>query len=413
MVYNTPSRTCETPSPEDPGAKQMVQQSATPRNPRRRILVRFAGGLLALPAALVLLWMALWSFYNPWIAVPAPEIVSFPAVRDDGLGRVLFLGDFAPADAAAALIAEQGYDLGYQFARTRRLLARHDAVVANLESPLTTSDQPWPLPRKWLYQADPDLVPEIGRAGINVVGLANNHVYDYGRQGLADTLRYLDRGGIRHLGAGPSEAMARRGLVLETAGGRLGLLALMQDKLGWRLWTHAYALDTPWLSFPGAARFNDEDLSADIARMREHSDLVAVFVHWGKNYKPVDENQLRLARACIDAGADIVIGHHSHQYQPVAIYRERPIVYSLGNYAFGTIGRASMRYGMAASLLLSEGEMIRLEFTPLMTQNRIVKYQPRIPTGKDLDRFFHSFIKRSAALGARIERRGRRGRLAL
>jgi poly-gamma-glutamate capsule biosynthesis protein CapA/YwtB (metallophosphatase superfamily) len=378
-----------------------------------RTWLRVAGGGLAGLFALGLLWAGFWSFCSPVVAVPEPESASFAPVRDDGQGRVLFLGDFAPADAAAALVAARGHDLGYQFARTRALLDEHDAVVANLESPITTSDRPWPLPKKWVYRAHPDLVPEMARAGIDVVGLANNHVYDYGRQGLFDTIRHLDRGRIRHLGAGRTEAAARRGLVLETTGGRLGLLAYMQDKIHWRLWSHAFALDTPLLSFPGAARLDTADLSADISRMRARSDLVAVFVHWGRNYKPIDEAQITLARACVDAGADIVVGHHSHQYQPVALHRGRPVVYSLGNYAFGTIGRASMRYGMAASLLLSKGKLARLEFIPLLTQNRIVNYQPRVPSGRDLDKFFKSFIARSAALGARVERRGSRGRLEL
>jgi len=388
--------------------------STDAKRSRTRVWLRLAGGSLAVPAALALLWAALWSLYNPEVAVPEPDRIAFASIRNDGQGRVLFLGDFAPADAAAALIAERGSDLGYQFALTRHpLLDRHDAVVANLESPVTSSDRPFPLPKKWVYKAHPDFVPAMARAGIDVVGLANNHVYDYGRQGLADTLRHLEQGGVRHLGAGNTEALARRGLVLETAGGRLGLLAAMQDKLQWRLWSHAFALDTPFLSFPGAARLDIKDLSADISRMRRHSDLVAVFVHWGKNYQPVDGAQRSLARACIDAGADLVIGHHSHQYQPVALYRGRPVIYSLGNYAFGTIGRASMRYGMAASLSLSEGRLTRVEFIPLLTQNRIVSYQPRVPSGKDLDRFFNDFIERSAALGARIERHGLRGRLVL
>jgi poly-gamma-glutamate capsule biosynthesis protein CapA/YwtB (metallophosphatase superfamily) len=375
------------------------------------VWLRLAGGGLALLVAVALFWLGFWSFYNPQVMVPEPQSVSVAPVRDDGSGRVLFLGDFAPADAAAALISARGYDLGYQFARTRPLLAGHDAVVANLESPITSSDRPWPLPKKWVYRAHPDLVPEMASAGIDVVGLANNHVYDYGRQGLADTIRHLDRGGIRHLGAGLSEAMARQGLVLETAGGRLGLLAYLQDQIGWRLWSYAFALDTPFLSFPGAARLDLKDLSADISRLRAVSDLVAVFVHWGKNYRPVDQGQISLGRACIDAGADVVIGHHSHQYQPVGLYRGRPVVYSLGNYAFGTIGRASMRYGMAASLRLSGGRLTGLELIPLLTQNRIVGYQPRVPSGKALEPFFDNLIEGSSALGARVTRRGDRARL--
>jgi poly-gamma-glutamate capsule biosynthesis protein CapA/YwtB (metallophosphatase superfamily) len=138
-----------------------------------------------------------------------------------------------------------------------------------------------------------------------------------------------------------------------------------------------------------------------------------VVVHWGENYRPVDRWQKTIGRAAIDLGADVVIGHHPHQAQPVELYKGKPIVYSLGNFAFGTIGRNSMRFGMGAALHLEKGKIAAVEFIPLLTQNRIVNYQPRIPTGKNLDRFFKELISGSSPLGARIIRRGDRGWLEL
>ena len=362
----------------------------------------FAIGLLGL-LFLVVLWVAFWSFYNPFVDVPAPLKKSFPSVRGDETGRVLFLGDFAPTDRALPYLEKHGY--GYPYSKTLALLASHDAVLANLEAPITTAGRPWPLPKKYTYKIHPDAVPAMRSAGIDVVTLANNHSHDYGRRGLHDTLRNLDGGGIAHIGAGMSEAAARRGIVIETSGGRLGVLSYMQDQLQWRVWTGAFAMDAPFRNWSGSARLDYSDLLEDIKRLRSASDVVAVVVHWGSNYKPVNDRQRAIGRACIDFGADVVIGHHPHQYQPVAMHRGRPIVYSVGNYAFGTIGNSKMRFGMAAALHLRDGRVRGIEFTPLLTQNRIVKYRVRAARGEYLRSFMRDFIEESGAEGATVEER--------
>ncbi len=362
--------------------------------------------------AMLVGWFAYWTYLDPHVDVPSPIEARFGHPGAEDKGRVLFLGDFAPTDAAMPLIEKHGFS--YPFAATREIVQSYDAAVANLEAPITTSDTPSTRrPKKYVYKVHPDAVPEIKRAGIDVVTLANNHGVDYGNRGLADTLRHLDAGGILHVGAHMSEAGARRGVVLDTPGGRLGILSYMQNKLHWRIRNLAFALDTRFRKWPGVARLGYRDLNVDIAQMKKLSDIVAVVVHWGENYAPVDEQQATLGQACIDFGADIVIGHHPHWYQPVRLYRGRPIIYSLGNYAFGTPGHYKMRFGMGAALHLQGGHIDAVELIPLLTQNRIVKFQPRLPTGKRLESFFSGLLDASLKLGARIERRGDRGWLEL
>lgn len=356
-------------------------------------------------------WYSLWTFADPWVEVGPPVTVRLASGSAAGHGTVLFLGDTAPTDAAMPEIERHGW--GYPFEATRALLAGYDAVVVNLEAPVTASDERWPVPKPWIYEVDPAAVPAMRAAGIDAVTLANNHVRDFGSRGLADTLTALDRGGIAHLGAGMTEAEARRGLVLETAGGRVGLLAYLQNRVHWRLRDMAFALDTPMFSWPGAARLRYSDLAEDLARLRAASDVVVVVLHWGSNYEPVEPDQIALGRAAIDLGADAVIGHHSHQAQPVGLYRGRPIIFGLGNYAFGTIGRASMRFGMGAALHLEQGRIAALELIPLATQNRLVSFRPRVSEGRQADRFFEDLRRRSAALGAAIVQRGERGWLKL
>ncbi len=371
---------------------------------------RFAAALAATAAILGIAWFSYWTYLDPFVEVPDPIVVPIESGQNEA--RILFLGDFAPTDAAAPFIEERGY--AYPFDDTRELVASFDAAVANLEAPITVRDTPSPRrPSKYTYRVHPDAVAEIRRAGIDGVTLANNHAMDYGASGLEDTLRYLESAGIHHSGAHMSEAMARRGFVLDTPGGKLGVLSYLENKLHWRLRDLAFALDAPFRKWPGAARLSYRDAAHDIARMKRFADIIAVVAHWGENYRPVTGRQRTLGRALVDLGADVVIGHHPHQYQPVELYKGKPIVYSLGNYAFGTPGRKTMRFGMGVVLHVSRRRVSGLEFIPLLTQNRIVRFRPRVPRGEHLEHFFSEFIAACQPYGVQIIRRDNRGWLTL
>ncbi len=371
---------------------------------------RFVAALAAIAAILGIAWISYWTYLDPFVEVPGPVVA--PVQSSQAVVRVLFLGDFAPTDAALPLIEKRGY--AYPFDGTRKLVTSFDAAVANLEAPITVRDTPSPRrPPEYTYRVHPDAVAEIRRAGIDGVTLANNHAMDYGAGGLEDTLRHLESAGIHHSGAHMSEAMARKGFVLDTPGGKLGVLSYLENKLHWRLRDLAFALDAPFRKWPGAARLSYRDAAHDIARMKRSADIIVVVAHWGENYRPVTGRQRTLGRALVDLGADVVIGHHPHQYQPVELYKGRPIVYSLGNYAFGTPGRKTMRFGMGVALHISKLRVSGMEFIPLLTQNRIVRFKPRIPSGEHLEQFFSDFTAACQRFGVQMIRRENRGWLAL
>lgn len=364
------------------------------------------GGALVMMGLLFVGWVSFWTFANPAVEVPAPLSLDVGKADDGGTGSILVLGDTSTGDMTGERRKKEGE--GYQYADTLDLMARHDAVVVNLESPVTDCDDKWPFPKSYTYKMSRESLAALGSAGVDAVSLANNHVYDYGARGLADTLDNLEGEGIRHFGASMSEAGARRGMVIRTPGGRLGLLGYMQDKPRWRLWSLSFALDTPFRRWPGAARLDFADLAADLRRIRRNCDVVAVVVHWGENYLPVTERQRSLGRGIIELGADVVIGHHPHQMQPVEEHTGKLIIYSLGNYAFGTRGSRKMKYGMGASIHLAEGRINRIELTPLLTQNRMVRYRPRVPAGDNLEGFFGNLVGPSAGNGAKLIRKGDR-----
>ncbi|TSC23328.1 CapA family protein [Corallococcus sp. Z5C101001] len=211
-----------------------------------------------------------------------------------------------------------------------------DLFVVNLECPYTDSTQK--LPKNFNFKARPELVNVLTAGRVGVVSLANNHMMDYGAQGLLDTLTALEAARIPYFGAGRTLAEARRPALLDVGGQRIAFLGYFF--LGSRNIEppQVYATDTT----PGVAgHFSDVEvmermLREDIAAAKARADLVLPFFHWGIEGNTTPEPyQVRLAHAAIDAGAAGVLGSHPHVLQSMELYRGRPVLYSLGNFVFG------------------------------------------------------------------------------
>jgi poly-gamma-glutamate synthesis protein (capsule biosynthesis protein) len=192
--------------------------------------------------------------------------------------------------------------------------------VFNLEHPITGATAGWP--GKINLKAEANHMARTFEPLPAAVCMANNHVMDYGVPGLEDTFRELRRAGIPWFGAGTFDESAGNPLLLQ--GAEIALLG--------------YACPTTAAVFaeadrPGAARLEFSRVVADMeAARRSGATRVIVSLHWGEEHvflpKPTD---VRLARQIIDAGADLVIGHHAHCFQPFERYRGKYIFYGLGN----------------------------------------------------------------------------------
>ena len=127
---------------------------------------------------------------------------------------------------------------------------------------------------------------------------------------------------------------------------------------------------------------NRKKLQEIVAANRGKADFLAVVMHWGREYDPVpQEKQQDYGRAAIDAGADIVVGHHPHVVQPVERYKDGLIAYSLGNFAFGSYGnppRKTADTGLVLAVTLRDGSMSRAVLYPVNVFNHDVKFQPRL-----------------------------------
>ena len=150
-------------------------------------------------------------------------------------------------------------------------LHAHDLVVANLESPLTNVGTP--IPGKCTLRGCPEWAPVLKAAGIRVVSLANNHMMDYGREGLISTLEALHRAGIAHAGAGMNRAEACAPLYVDVAGRRVALLG-----------RSAVIVSAPTYAderTAGVAFLDEDETTAAIRSCRPHADIVVVMIHWG------------------------------------------------------------------------------------------------------------------------------------
>ncbi len=276
------------------------------------------------------------------------------------------------------------YDPAYPFDRVRDILRQGDVVFGNLESPISQRGEALP-GKRYAFRAAPFAVESLVDGGVNMVSLANNHIMDYGPEAMEDTLDILTEHGIHHAGAGRNMDAAHAGTIMEVKGYKVGLLAYTDD----------FAVPARYRSLwqageaeGGAALIHDrERIREDILRLRPETDVLLVSFHWGREYTyKITQEQRQLAYLAVDAGADMVLGHHPHVPQGVEIYRGKPIAYSLSNfvfYPFKSYPETQDTFILGAEF--SQGDIISVSLLPLRGGNS----QPYQPEGGEYQRLAH------------------------
>jgi poly-gamma-glutamate synthesis protein (capsule biosynthesis protein) len=192
-----------------------------------------------------------------------------------------------------------------------------------------------------VFKAEPEMIQALLQAGINIVSTANNHARDCGRYGVEYTLDWLEQHGIAAVGTAPTSEAARRGTVIGRNGVRFGFLAYTYDQSNGN---HA-DLDER------IAMMDTAQVTEDVKGLLERADAVVVSMHAGNEYqrKP-NAQQQKFARAAIDAGASVVVGHHPHVTQPMESYGGGVIFYSLGNLVFDQFQQKDTQRGWIADV---------------------------------------------------------------
>ena len=252
------------------------------------------------------------------------------------------------------LMAERGFE--YPFSLLGETLRAADITVVNLEGPISSRGEN----RGSIYsfRADPRAVEALAAAGIDAVSLANNHLYDWGPDALADTIALLDGAGIAHAGAGTDYAAAHAPALIEAGGMRFALLSYTT------LAPRSLAATSSAPAIAGAATTT---IASGVAAAKAGAaDAVIVSFHFGDEYAP-EHNPLqeRLARAAIDAGAALVVGHHPHVPQELEYYNGGAIAYSLGNLIFDQNFDEATSRGLLLKAVFENGALAEVTPVPI------------------------------------------------
>jgi poly-gamma-glutamate synthesis protein (capsule biosynthesis protein) len=338
--------------------------------------------------------------FLPILVLVFLSLVSFTASAETGAKvRIALLGDFLPGGSAGDVIRDRGY--GYLFDGVRPILASADAVILNMESPISTKGVARE-GKAYTFRISPDVVGAMAREGVKAVWLANNHIMDFGEEALYDTINYLDAAGIAHAGAGRNVAAAAAPATLTLSGLKVSLISF-SNTFPDSYWAQR---DRPGTFF-GAPGPVGRAVKRTLA---SRGGPVIVSFHWGEELMTEPkEYQEDLARRAVDHGAALVVGHHPHVPQPVEVYKGVPIFYSLGNFAFGSYSW-KVRVGiLAVAVFDADGSCSALEIHPILVENHEVNFSPRPLTGTEGKRVFKRLVKRITPDQAEVKWDGEKG----
>jgi poly-gamma-glutamate capsule biosynthesis protein CapA/YwtB (metallophosphatase superfamily) len=272
--------------------------------------------------------------------------------------KLSFVGDVLLASRVEDEMKKFGYD--YPYSAVKDYLQKADYTVANLESPFTTRGEAQV--KQYAFRSSPLAIPALVQSGIDMVNLANNHILDYGEVGLLDTMKELDKAGIRRIGAGADADEAYKPIIVDKQGIKIAFLGFSR-----------VVPDQSWKAgknHPGVAETYSHVVPVEsIKKAREQADLVVVIAHWGiEREDNPDKNQKELAHRYIDAGADLIVGGHPHVVQGFEQYKGKWIAYSLGNFIFTLNPNSKTWNSMILEATCTKEKQCELQVVPVITK---------------------------------------------
>ncbi|MDP2629663.1 MAG: CapA family protein [Candidatus Harrisonbacteria bacterium] len=277
-------------------------------------------------------------------------------VRDNEPNQhtVLFVGDIM-LDRAVREKIEANQDPLFPFLHVSDELSQADVVFGNLEGPITAGGTK--SGSEYSFRFEPvGTLNALLFGGFDVLSLANNHIFDYGQVGMLDTFENLEKAGIQYLGAGSNHTQANDARI-----------TFFEDGTGiaWLGYTNLYpkTLEAT-ATAPGISDSTLENIVKKIEELKadETIHLIVVSYHWGEEYeKKANKVQQDIAHALVDAGADLVIGHHPHVVQKVEKYKDAYIAYSLGNFVFDQSFSKETMEGLMLKAIIEDQKIVKIE----------------------------------------------------
>ncbi len=241
-----------------------------------------------------------------------------------------FAGDIC-LDETSAVMRHMKQKGGFSKVISKKLVEKmqgYDCMVINNEFSVSKRGEPME-GKAYTFRSHPSNLKYLKTLGIDVAGLANNHIFDYGEEAFLDTLGYLKKAGIQTVGAGKNKKEAKKPVYLTVKNKKIAIVAATRAE--------KYIL-TPEAgkNSPGVFRtYQDREYVKEIKKAAKKADYVIAYVHWGTEYSTeLEDVQKSQARDYINAGADAVVGAHTHCLQGIEWYKGVPIFYSLGNFWF-------------------------------------------------------------------------------
>ncbi len=259
--------------------------------------------------------------------------------------NIFVSGDYAPSLRVNEVIKRGDYQSLYN--DLLPIIQNADIAITNLESPLLEEGQP-------IKKTGPNLksptksIEAIKFGGFDMVTLANNHMMDYGKEGLFSTIQVCEKNNVRHVGAGSNLEEAKRIEYFDIKGSRIAFINCCENE-----WS------TTQGDYPGCNPLSEVSLFYQIKDAKDSADYVILIIHGGhETYEYPSPRMKQLYRWFIDLGVDAVIGHHTHCFSGYEIYKEKPIVYSLGNFILDRKNKNSSWYqGAAAVISINRGQI--------------------------------------------------------
>lgn len=309
-------------------------------------------------------------------ADPAPVVEGPPTVVISAVGDCTIGGQWAARRAPGSFqheMKERG-DYAYPFSGVLSTLEEDDLTIANLETTLT--DEPAIDDGAIRFQGKPEYVEILQKGSVELVNLANNHTGDCGTKGFEETMRTLEEAEVGYFGEGHVDRRTIKGIEVVNLGYRGGSLSVQKQ------------------------------VEREVQAHKRDDNLVIVSFHWGiEEYTATNTVQLRLGRTAVDAGADLVLGHHPHRLQGLQTRKNSRIVYSLGNFVFGGHSQPedydSMIY--RAKFTMEDGKVVPAgeELIPVSISSSAPTrndFRPVLLEGEDKARVLENLAKYSKAL---------------
>ena len=269
--------------------------------------------------------------------------------------RIVVGGDTVPTKSNENYLKNGQEDM--VFNEVKKIFSGADLAIVNLECPLTTNDVPI---KKFgpNIKADPGSLEGLINAGVNVFSLANNHIMDYGPNGLEETINLINNSNIHLVGAGMNLERAREILHIEKKGYKINLISVAE---------HEFSIAGE--SYPGANPFDPFDTLDDIRKSRQEVDLTIVLYHGGiEHYRYPSPPLQKLCRKMVQAGADVVICQHSHCIGAYEKIENGHIVYGQGNLLFDYSNHPMWQEELLVEILLKDRN-IDINFVPIVKRD--------------------------------------------